>query len=52
MGPTLYRAILKATHRLVDTRKQVVFTEPVSARLWGHGAQHPPRHWLRALPNY
>ena len=46
VAPTLYRSILRAAARLKDPRTGLIqFTEPVNARMWGHGpseARPPP----------
>jgi len=48
VAPTLYRSILRAAARLKDPRTGLIqFTEPVNARMWGHGPPpiptlHPP----------
>ena len=40
---TLYRSILRAAARLKDPRTGLIqFTEPVNARMWGHGPPPPP----------
>ena len=43
VAPTLYRSILRAAARLKDPRTGLIqFTEPVNARMWGHGPPPTP----------